>query len=79
MSEKATKSAKKAMRYLLLYWCRVGAGRKKKVRIDSSSPEPDVAEPADASPSIAPAETGPGEPSQNLLVDVIDNLSWDVF
>jgi len=38
-----------------------------------------VAEPADASPSIAPAEAGPGEPSQNLLVDVIDNLSWDIF
>jgi hypothetical protein len=57
---------------------RVGAGRKRKVRIDSSSPEPEVAEPADASPSIAPAEAGPGEPSWNLLVDVID-LSWDFF
>jgi hypothetical protein len=56
---------------------RIGAGRKRKVRIDSSSPEPEVAEPAGASSSTTPAEAGPGEPSQSLLSDVIDNLSWD--
>ena len=51
---------------------RMGAGRKRKVRIDS----PEIAEPVDASPPIAPAEAGPGEPSQSLLYDLIDNLNW---
>ena len=58
---------------------RIGAGRKRKVRIDSSSPEPEVpvAEPADAASSIAHAEAGPGESTHSLHSGMIDNLSWD--
>jgi hypothetical protein len=56
---------------------RIGAGRKRKARIDSSSPEPsEVAESAGASSSTAPAEAGPGELSQSHLSVVIDDLSW---
>jgi hypothetical protein len=54
---------------------RVGAGRKRKVRIDSSSPEPpEEAEPAVASSSTVPTEAGPGELSLSHLSDVINNL-----
>ena len=56
---------------------RVGAGRKRKVRADSSSPEvAEPAEPTDVSPSVVPADAGPGESPQSILFDVVDNLSF---